>query len=68
MPKPLPKGWYGHLHNFYLQFAAERGLPALAFVLWMLGQMLYDLHTAARRYVARPEAWILHGAVKSYLR
>ena len=25
---PLPKGWYGHLHNIYLQFAAERGLPA----------------------------------------
>jgi O-antigen ligase len=27
--KPLPTGWYGHLHNVYLQYAAERGLPAL---------------------------------------
>ncbi len=24
IPKPLPKGWYGHLHNVYLQYAAER--------------------------------------------
>ena len=26
---PLPEGYYGHLHNVYLQYAAERGLPAL---------------------------------------
>ena len=31
--KPLPEGWYGHLHNIYLQYAAERGLPALWFLL-----------------------------------
>ncbi len=27
--RPLPDGYYGHLHNLYLQYAAERGLPAL---------------------------------------
>jgi O-antigen ligase len=27
--RPLPDGYYGHLHNVYLQYAAERGLPAL---------------------------------------
>ena len=25
VPRPLPSGWYGHLHNIYLQYAAERG-------------------------------------------
>lgn len=30
---PLPDGYYGHLHNVYLQYAAERGLPALACLL-----------------------------------
>src|SRR5262249_45033043 len=34
IPKPLPRGWYGHLHNIYLQYAAERGVPATVFLLW----------------------------------
>ena len=25
VPRPLPTGWYGHLHNIYLHYAAERG-------------------------------------------
>src|SRR5262249_19024531 len=29
IPRPLPSGWYGHLHNIYLHYAAERGIPAL---------------------------------------
>jgi len=33
---PLPEAWYGHLHNNYLQLAAERGIPALLFWLWVL--------------------------------
>jgi O-antigen ligase len=35
--KPLPEGWYGHLHNVYLQYAAERGLPALVCFLIFTG-------------------------------
>ena len=27
--RPLPTGAYMHLHNVYLQYAAERGVPAL---------------------------------------
>ena len=37
-----PPGWYGHLHNIYLQYAAERGIPTLLMLLWMMGMMLYD--------------------------
>ncbi|MDX2270142.1 MAG: O-antigen ligase family protein [Bryobacter sp.] len=35
--RPLPEGWYGHLHNVYLQYAAERGLPALFCFLVFVG-------------------------------
>ena len=40
IPRPLPEGWYGHLHNIYLQYAAERGIPTMLLMLWMLGQIL----------------------------
>lgn len=46
--RPLPAGFYGHLHNVYLQFAAERGIPALLAFLWMIGTMLRDWSTRAR--------------------
>lgn len=60
--RPLPKGWYGHLHNIYLHYAAERGVPAALALLWLLGKILADLARAARR--APPETrFLLHGAV-----
>jgi putative inorganic carbon (hco3(-)) transporter len=40
--KPLPEGYYGHLHNIYLQFAAERGVPTMLMMLWFLLQIVYD--------------------------
>jgi O-antigen ligase len=47
--KPIPKEWwYGHLHNLYLQYAAERGVPALAVFLLFVGWMLRDLLHATR--------------------
>jgi len=33
---PLPEGFYGHLHNIYLQYAAERGIPAAILMTWFL--------------------------------
>jgi putative inorganic carbon (HCO3(-)) transporter len=56
VPRPLPKGWYGHLHNVYLQYAAERGLPALSCLLWMIVKMARDFRRASRSERARPEA------------
>jgi putative inorganic carbon (HCO3(-)) transporter len=62
VPRPLPKGWYGHLHNIYLHYAAERGVPAALALLWLLGKILADFARAARR--ALPEMrFLLHGAV-----
>ncbi len=47
--RPLPWGWYGHLHNIYLQYAAERGIPALLFLLWLIGKALWDFRRAAAK-------------------
>jgi len=63
VPRPLPKGWYGHLHNVYLQYAAERGIPALLVMLWLLAKIMVDLHGTARRLRSYPAAWVLYGAV-----
>ena len=63
--RPLPPGYYGHLHNIYVQYAAERGLPALACVLWFTGLAVWDFSRAATRM--RParslQLAFLHGAV-----
>ncbi len=40
--RPLPTGWYGHLHNIYLQYAAERGVPTMLVLMWMIGKILWD--------------------------
>ena len=63
--RPLPEGWYGHLHNIYLQYAAERGIPTMLCMLWILGQILYD---CVRRLWRLPPGrsdlkFVLHGAV-----
>ncbi len=44
----LPEGWYGHLHNIYLQYAAERGVPTMLIMMWMLGQILFDFWRGLR--------------------
>jgi O-antigen ligase len=54
-----------HLHNVYLQYAAERGVPALIAFLWLLGKMLWDFLRAARRTLPaeRERRFVLHGAL-----
>ena len=64
IPRPLPDGWYGHLHNIYLQYAAERGLPTALALVWMIGKILFDFARALRRKPADPEIrFVLHGAI-----
>ena len=47
VPRPLPDNWwFGHLHNLYLQYAAERGVPALIALLWVIGKAVYDFARA----------------------
>ena len=64
--KPLPPGYYGHLHNIYVQFAAERGIPGLMCVLWFIGLAVYDGARAIFSGVKgsrSQELFILHGMI-----
>jgi putative inorganic carbon (HCO3(-)) transporter len=66
--QPLPVGYYGHLHNLYLQYAAERGLPTLLIFFWMIAKILWDFARALRRKLPDPEArFVLHGAIAAIL-
>ncbi len=67
--KQLPEGWYGHLHNIYLHYAAERGLPALAALLAWLGLMLRDFSRGLARAPAGPgdSRFVVAGALATLL-
>jgi O-antigen ligase len=62
VPRPLPHGYYGHLHNIYYHYAAERGVPALLALLWLVGRAFYDFVRGLRSPV--PESrWVLYMAL-----
>ena len=68
--KQLPVGYYGHLHNIYLQYAAERGIPGLLCMLWMIGLSLWDVSRALMRThltsgapARSQQRFLLHGTV-----
>ena len=65
VPRPLPTGFYGHLHNIYTQYAAERGIPALIFVLWFIGEAVWDCAQGIRKLGKErsPQLFVLHGAI-----
>ena len=61
---PLPTGYYGHLHNMYIHYAAERGVPTMLALVWMLGWALTDFVRALRRSAPGSEQrWVLHAAI-----
>lgn len=47
-PRPLPDGDYQHLHNIYIHYAAECGIPAAIFLTGALVLALLDFHRAMR--------------------
>ncbi|HWB86777.1 MAG TPA: O-antigen ligase family protein [Bryobacteraceae bacterium] len=65
IPRPLPEGWYGHLHNIYLQYAAERGIPTMLMMMWLLIQVLVDFWRGVRALPpGRSEPkYLLHGSI-----
>ena len=68
VPRPLPTGWYGHLHNIYLQYAAERGIPALLILMWMIAKIVWDFGNTLRGKLGKTEArFVLHGAIAAIL-
>lgn len=63
--RPLPIGYYGHLHNIYLQYAAERGIPGLLLMLWFIGLAIWDCFRGILRIRGRrsQQLFLLHGAI-----
>lgn len=65
VPLPLPSGSTMHLHNLYLEYAAERGIPVLLIMLAMLCQILWN-YTRALRTLPREmddRRFLLHGGI-----
>jgi putative inorganic carbon (hco3(-)) transporter len=62
--RPLPVGYYGLLHNIYVQYAAERGIPGLLCMLWFIGLTVCDCIRGIRG-APRPsqELFLLHGTI-----
>jgi O-antigen ligase len=64
MPKPRDSEYYGHLENDYVQYAAERGVPTMLALLWMIGWAIFDFARALHRLPQdAQERWVLHAAI-----
>jgi len=63
--RPLPTGYYGHLHNVYLQYAAERGIPTALVMLWMLIQIIVNFRRGVRNLPRGRDdrRFLLHGGI-----
>jgi O-antigen ligase len=68
MPAPRASEYYGHLENDYLQYAAERGVPTMLTLFWMIAWALWDFVRAL--WQATPgsaERWVLHACVATII-
>jgi O-antigen ligase len=63
--RPLPVGYYGHLHNIYVQYAAERGIPGLIAILSFIGLAVWDCSRAIVRSGKErsQRLFVLHGTI-----
>jgi putative inorganic carbon (hco3(-)) transporter len=58
-------GYHAHLHNDYIQFAAERGLPCLVAYVWLIAALLW--HFLKVRKTSGPGRWIVDGGIAAWL-
>jgi O-antigen ligase len=65
VPLPLPSGSYMHLHNVYLEYAAERGVPVLLIFLWLIFKILWDFARGVRGLPAGRDdrKSLMHGGI-----
>lgn len=61
-PEP---GYHSHLHNNFLQFAAERGLPCLAAWVWLMAALAWHFWRIRRRITQGQ--WIVDAAIATWL-
>jgi O-antigen ligase len=64
-----PEGFYQHLHDVYLQYGAERGIPALLVFLWLLAQIVVDFWRGLRSLPPgrSDRRFLLHGGIAMVL-
>jgi O-antigen ligase len=66
--KALVVGYHGHLHNNFLQLAAERGLPCLAAWVWMMAALAWHFVMIRRRLGREGRStWIADAALAAWL-
>ena len=63
--KSPARGYHGHLHSDYVQFAAERGLPCLAIWLWLM--FAVAVKTLEVRKSCPTGGWMIDGALGGWL-
>ena len=68
-PRTTPvAAWHEHMHDVYLQLAAERGLPCLAVWLWLMGALGWHIFRIRRRpNWDHPPAWVADAALACWL-
>jgi putative inorganic carbon (HCO3(-)) transporter len=60
----LPEGYYEHLHNIYIHYAAERGIPTMLALMFVIARALWDFGRGVRRLAPGAEQrWMLHAAI-----
>src|SRR5690606_38807100 len=52
----FPEGYYGHLHSIYLHYGAERGMPAVLFLMAAFVVLFLHQRNALRRTAIRHSA------------
>jgi len=66
-------GYHEHLHDNFLQFAAERGLPCLAAWIWFMLALVVQAWRIRRRLASDPApagahlVWLVDGAIAGWL-
>ena len=68
-PRTQPvAAWHEHLHDVYLQLAAERGLPCLAAWLWLMGALGWQILRIRRRLSREGRStWLVDASLAGWL-
>jgi O-antigen ligase len=63
--KSRPPGFYQHVHNVYLQYGADRGIPTALMMVWLLVQVVVDFWRGLLRLPPGPSTrkFLLHGGI-----
>jgi putative inorganic carbon (HCO3(-)) transporter len=65
IPWPLPVGFYLHLHNIYIQYAADRGIPTMLMMVWFLLEIMIDSRRKLKTLLPgrNTSRFLLHSAI-----